>query len=258
MNTLADQLVQEDIKREEQFKPKVLFLDLETGACHDEEVVKYRTSKIQEKYDKMQYNGAPSTWKDPVKIAKHKEDWHNKISGDIGKEISNIFTDAALDPNWNRIVCVAMGLDDKYLVASELEFSEKVLVQRICKTLEDVQTVVTYNGNGFDIPTLRHKCMKYGIAMPQFRHLDMMQLVGSYWGFGKKILIGQNDLAVSLGIKANQHDIDPSGIGAAFDNFMVNPDHYGPIIERIKQYNKEDVRQLKEIYERWLVFNGES
>ncbi|MEE3420835.1 MAG: ribonuclease H-like domain-containing protein [Lachnospiraceae bacterium] len=49
----------------------------------------------------------------------------------------------------------------------ENDGDEKDLVWSLMHFLENASTVITYNGTSFDIPVLKNKCEKYGIAFPE-------------------------------------------------------------------------------------------
>ena len=47
-------------------------------------------------------------------------------------------------------------------------FAEAELVARFWQTFENVRTLVTFNGRGFDLPVLETRAFKYGIALPRY------------------------------------------------------------------------------------------
>lgn len=47
-------------------------------------------------------------------------------------------------------------------------FSERELVSRFWQMFEGVQTMVTFNGRGFDLPVLETRALKYGISLPRY------------------------------------------------------------------------------------------
>jgi predicted PolB exonuclease-like 3'-5' exonuclease len=47
-------------------------------------------------------------------------------------------------------------------------FSEEELVSRFWQIFENVQTFVTFNGRGFDLPVLETRALKYGLALPRY------------------------------------------------------------------------------------------
>jgi 3'-5' exonuclease len=48
------------------------------------------------------------------------------------------------------------------------KFSEIELVSRFWQMFEGVQTLVTFNGRGFDLPVLETRALKYGISLPRY------------------------------------------------------------------------------------------
>jgi predicted PolB exonuclease-like 3'-5' exonuclease len=47
-------------------------------------------------------------------------------------------------------------------------YSEKELVTRFWQIFEGVQTLVTFNGRGFDLPVLETRALKYGLSIPRY------------------------------------------------------------------------------------------
>ena len=47
-------------------------------------------------------------------------------------------------------------------------YSEKELVTRFWQIFEGAQTLVTFNGRGFDLPVLEARALKYGLSLPRY------------------------------------------------------------------------------------------
>lgn len=52
------------------------------------------------------------------------------------------------------------------LLADDLD-SEKEILHYFCKLMNDKKYLIHYNGDGFDIPFVRNRCEKYGLAFPR-------------------------------------------------------------------------------------------
>ncbi len=59
-------------------------------------------------------------------------------------------------------------------------FSEVELVGRFWQMFESVQTLVTFNGRGFDLPVLETRALKYGFSLP--RYFAAGQIKNTYRG----------------------------------------------------------------------------
>jgi predicted PolB exonuclease-like 3'-5' exonuclease len=63
------------------------------------------------------------------------------------------------DENYRIRALGSIGID---------RFSEMDLVARFWQMFESVQTLVTFNGRGFDLPVLETRALKHGIALPRY------------------------------------------------------------------------------------------
>jgi 3'-5' exonuclease len=63
------------------------------------------------------------------------------------------------DENYRIVSLGCLGAD---------RFSEGELVTRFWKLFESAQTLVTFNGRGFDLPVLETRALKYGIPLPRY------------------------------------------------------------------------------------------
>lgn len=63
--------------------------------------------------------------------------------------------------------------DEKYHIRSigcfgADRFSEAELVSKFWQTFESAQTMVTFNGRGFDLPVLETQALKHGLSLPRY------------------------------------------------------------------------------------------
>ncbi|HSW38761.1 MAG TPA: 3'-5' exonuclease, partial [Acidobacteriota bacterium] len=75
------------------------------------------------------------------------------------------------DENYRVLSLGCMGAD---------RFSEAELVARFWKIFENAQTLITFNGRGFDLPVLETRALKHGIPLP--RYFGAGQARGAYRG----------------------------------------------------------------------------
>ena len=129
--------------------------------------------------------------KDPAKIAAHIAE---KKAGQVEK--------MALDPLYGRVLCVALvgeGIETCPITTLANDFEERALLQWLFEThLNDPELrLVTWNGNGFDLPFVYRRAMALGVSPKHFgapplshwtqryktdRHIDLMQIWGGASG----------------------------------------------------------------------------
>jgi len=109
-----------------------------------------------------------------------------------------------------RIVAISVGLrrGDQFRIWSlgEVGCSEAELIRRFFDGIDRFSpTIVSWNGNGFDLPVLHYRALRHGIAAPRYwevgetdtsfrynnylsrfhwRHVDLMDVLGGYQGRG--------------------------------------------------------------------------
>jgi predicted PolB exonuclease-like 3'-5' exonuclease len=71
------------------------------------------------------------------------------------------------------IAISTLQTDDNYRIRSLGcsgidRFSEEELVIRFWQIFESAQTLVTFNGRGFDLPVLETRALKYGLSLPRY------------------------------------------------------------------------------------------
>jgi len=71
------------------------------------------------------------------------------------------------------ISIATLGADENYRIKSlgcigTDRFSESELVERFWKIFETVQTLVTFNGRGFDLPVLEIQALKHGLSLGRY------------------------------------------------------------------------------------------
>jgi predicted PolB exonuclease-like 3'-5' exonuclease len=71
------------------------------------------------------------------------------------------------------IAISTLHADEKYRIRSlgcfgADRFSEVELVSRFWQTFESAQTLITFNGRGFDLPVLETRALKHGLSLPRY------------------------------------------------------------------------------------------
>jgi hypothetical protein len=80
----------------------------------------------------------------------------------------NVFVNAIQNVQPSRVICWAAKWHDRNTVMfqSEVESTHMGMLHGIRDLLDQADVVVTYNGNGFDIPRLRWEFQQVGIPQP--------------------------------------------------------------------------------------------
>jgi predicted PolB exonuclease-like 3'-5' exonuclease len=83
------------------------------------------------------------------------------------------------------IAIATLQTDDNYRIRSlgcfgADRFSEEEIVVRFWQAFESAQTLVTFNGRGFDLPVLETRALKFGLSLP--RYFAAGQARGTYRG----------------------------------------------------------------------------
>jgi len=179
---------------------------------------------------------APAGWKDPVKIARHREEAREKL---IEK--------AALSPRTGRIVCVGIGVRDggespewdNHCFVDTVN-DERALLEAVDAALAETQPlyVYSYNGRRFDFPFLAVRSMTHGLKLKHrwpvgydSRHLDLWDF------FGKEGSLTEWAAAI-LG------RTQPSA-GSEIEQMVAEENWEG-----IKEHNLWDVEAVEELIDR--------
>lgn len=116
-------------------------------------------------------------------------------------------------------------------------------LQLVWQMLNDADVVIHYNGLKFDIPTLNKEFIKYEMPPPSpYKQLDMLQVVRRAFRFNSNKLTNVTD-TLGIGEKV-KHE--------GFKLWVKCMDDDPKAWERMKRYNKHDVRLLERLYKRLL------
>lgn len=127
--------------------------------------------------------------KDPAKIAE-------KVAEAKAEQVGRM----ALSPLYGR-VCAFVAMEDKNTVShecleAETDAEEVRVIEEIFRTFSEGRRIITYNGNGFDLPFVYRRAVMLGIDIREFgaptlaemtarynnrHHVDLMQV---WCGFG--------------------------------------------------------------------------
>ena len=168
-----------------------------------------------------------------------------------------------------KIVAISLVLsnDNKLTVWSlgEEQSTEAELIQRFFTGLEKhTPTLVSWNGNGFDLPVLHYRSLLHGISAPlywevgenqssfrwnnylnrfHYRHLDLMDVLA---GYQNKAFAPLDDLSTMLGFPGKM-GMSGNKVWDAYQNGHI---------KQIRDYCETDVLNTYCVYLRFELLRG--
>ena len=117
----------------------------------------------------------------------------------------------------------------------------------------EMDEIVGHNIIGFDLPFIFQRCLVNGIPVRPFVNLGDFQVRGVFdtmhrWWLGAKRNVSLDDIAWALGIESSKTD-DVEG-SKVFDLYQAGKLHL------IREYNLNDVRLTRKVYERMVACFG--
>jgi DNA polymerase elongation subunit (family B) len=152
-----------------------------------------------------------------------------------------------------RILCwTVIGFDDKVTVGvldEDTDVSERALLQRLIKTLERYDQIASWNGDNFDFPATKARCIQRRIATNFDRWLWLDQMA---------LFIKMNTMAAESGEEKASYSlqaISTALLGVGKDDFDASKtfDAWvagGEERQKLVRYNVTDVRRQKQIEEK--------
>jgi DNA polymerase elongation subunit (family B) len=125
----------------------------------------------------------------------------------------------------------------------EKTHGHKETIKAAHELLNEADSVLTYNGRSFDVPTLNKEFLKYDINPPvPFHHVDLYQVVKSRFRFASNKLdhICQ-ELGIGKKVRHEGHDL--------WVQCMKGDEKAW---KRMERYNRKDVLLLEKLYARVL------
>lgn len=216
-----------------------VFIDIETIPQQPEDEVKSEIAKTIE---------APAQMSKPETIA----EWHageGKYAGVKDAMIEETYRKTSFDGSKGEVCSAAFCAGDGDIrVLSRKSFSEREILFCLFQSIKSdcfgwPPYFIGHNIGGFDLKFLFHRAVIFGIN-PRFdlcqhgRHgqhfYDTMQAWAGYGG-----RISQDNLCKALGIEGKPDDIDGSKV---WDFYKAGK------IDRIEEYNRDDVEKIRKIY----------
>jgi len=126
-----------------------LVFDIETRV--DKELVKH----IYDPEDSLTLEQAYDTARDQILKRSNQQSDFFPVPFHIPISIATL----QADENYRIISLGCMGTD---------RFSESELIERFWQIFENVQTLVTFNGRGFDLPVMETQALKHGLSLGRY------------------------------------------------------------------------------------------
>jgi 3'-5' exonuclease len=167
---------------------------------------------------------------------------------------------------WHRIVCACVTTLDPESGAIEMRAlggeaaDERAIVAAffdLFPTSGHRPRIISWNGGGFDLPVLRYRAMKHGIAAPGFHrtdrersyqnrrddlHIDLMDVLSSY---GASPRAGLGTTCDLLGLPSKRF-LD----GEVYEHFLAGEQ------QRVVEYCKLDTLETLLVFLNWSVHSG--
>lgn len=181
--------------------------------------------------------------------------WTNTIPLDINNSlIQQVFTEDALffdiettgfSPASTSLYLVgcAKRCGDSMVIEqyfAEIPEEESTILSSFIKLLENYQTLITFNGIGFDIPYIKAKCDQYNIYknFANKDYIDLFKIVSSLKFLLKLPDYKQKTIENFLGI--HREDVFDGGqLINVYQEYVRRPSEYQ--MDFLKQHNYEDV-----------------
>lgn len=123
------------------------------------------------------------------------------------------------------------------------QYSEEDLLSIAHEAMSEADVVVAHNGDNFDQKKLNAKFLEYGFEPPvPYRSVDTLKIARRYFAFNSNRL---GDLAEKLGVQRKQQ------LGG-FATWIACIEGDQKAWDKLKRYNKQDVRVLEDVYLRML------
>lgn len=123
---------------------------------------------------------------------------------------------------------------------AENSSEEKLILNAFCGLLTHYDTLITFNGLGFDVPYLQGRYQHHGLPDPfsDLHHLDIFKSLSKYKNILKLENLKQKTLERFLGLQ--REDIYSGGeLINVYDNYVKSPS--GEALDLLRLHNYEDV-----------------
>lgn len=165
----------------------------------------------------------------------------------------------------HSVVCLgallAKRVDDGWkvlalAVPTTNEMDEGALLRWFTESIgKSLPLLVTFNGNSFDLPVLRYRCMKHEIDCGPMNtrryfhrylddHIDLCDVLSSFNNFGK---VSLDDLSKAMGLPGKPDEMDGSKVEGLYREGRL---------DLIAKYCESDLLNTYRIWLRYELFRG--
>lgn len=181
--------------------------------------------------------------------------WTNSIDLDMNNEwLQSIFTEDAIffdiettgfSPANTQLYLIGCARREQQKLIIDQYFAEnkpdeETILLHFLKLLEQYQTIITFNGIGFDIPYIKAKCDHYHLTeqFAQKDYIDLFKIVSSLKFLLKLPNYKQKTIETFLGVQRND-TFDGGELINVYQEYVKRPSEYQMFF--LKQHNYEDV-----------------
>ena len=202
------------------------------------------------------------------------EEQHARYFEDQGAEEERAYRSGSLVATSGRVLSIAVhigsvaGIEIEGVDQSESEYvfgidsdgqlqSEQQALTDFLELMKgfdpDIDEIVGHNIIGFDLPFIFQRCLVRGIAFRPFVNIGEFNVRGVYdtmhrWWFGAKNRVALDDLAWAMEIESSKTDeVDGSRVFELYQEGRLG---------EIREYNLNDVRVTRKVYERMVSAFG--
>ena len=181
--------------------------------------------------------------------------WTNSVDLDLDNElIQTVFTEDAIffdiettgfSPASTQLYLIGCArreenkmIIDQYFAENKAD--EETILSAFLKLLDNYQTIITFNGIGFDIPYIKAKCDRYHLTehFGDKDYIDLFKIVSSLKFLLKLPNYKQKTIETFLGIHRND-TFDGGELINVYQEYVRRPSEYQMFF--LKQHNYEDV-----------------
>ena len=159
--------------------------------------------------------------------------WQSGFKLNIGPQ--NIIRERA-------IICICYKWEDEketHALTWDSKQSDKKMLEQFSKVINDADEIVGHNGDRFDMPWVRTRCLKYGIEMyPSYTTIDTLKIARSRFKFNS------NKLDYIAGFLGIGHKIKTDF--NLWTDIVLNKDKKA--MESMVKYCKMDVVLLEKVF----------
>jgi ribosomal protein S27AE len=142
------------------------------------------------------------------------------------------------------VICAAwkwQGLREVHSLTWDKRQCDKPMLKRVADVVHTADEVVAHNGDRFDVPWIRTRCLKHGIPFsPEIASVDTLKWARSKFYFNSNRL---DYISQFLGLgRKNKTGFE------LWKRVVLDGD--GPALERMVRYCKQDVRLLERVHKK--------